>query len=225
MKQTLVLQITLHLPTVRNDRRFWCNWRRCHRCCWSRWCRCRFWYGSGGSFLGCLFCIIFLQPILCCFDIFSRHIGEAVNQVVSVVLRELVYIRHNDAFGRARPYTQTAVAAFRNVDIEPGNVEPLLRIFRCHPQIHIRSRFDSFNRNTIHRACNGTLITANAVIDVDIQTVASTLRNFHLHRRVLHCCRPGEKMLDGNLHSDHNRVERMKDVIEICSECRHYFFK
>ena len=48
------------------------------------------------------------------------HDRKVVDQVLPLVLGELVHVRHLDAFGRARRNAEPAVAAFRDVDIEPG---------------------------------------------------------------------------------------------------------
>jgi hypothetical protein len=96
-------------------------------------------------------------------------------------------------------------------------MKSLLLSGRRRAEVLIRRRFDGFDNYAIHRACHGTLVASNAIIDIDIEAIPCPLRHFEFGIRIL-CRHVGdEQVLDRDLHPDRNRVEREPDIVEVDS--------
>ena len=177
-------------------------------------CRC------GSGLLGRLFLVIRGKPRLRRIDVLRRHHREVIDEALTVVFRELIHIRHLDAFRRTRGHAQAAIAALRDVDVEPRHIQPLLRPHRGESEVHVGRRLDRLDRDAVHRTGHRALIAPDAVVHVHIQTVACPFRKLHLHGRILDRDGPREQVGPRDLHADQDGEHAVPDIAEIPA---HYF--
>ena len=169
------------------------------------------------SLLGRLLLVVHNEFCLGLVNFCRRHHRKRIDQVLPVELGELVDIRHLDAFGRTRIHAQAAIAAFRDIDVEAGNIQTLLGPHRRETQIDIRRRFNGLDLNAIHRARHRALVAPDAVVDVDVQTVAGTLRELGFDIRILYGDGRREEMLPRHLHSDQHGHQTVVDITKIAA--------
>lgn len=105
------------------------------------------------------------------------HGCKVIDQILAFGLGEFKHFGHHDTLRRAWPHTERAITAFRHVDIEFRYPQGLLFIEPGrNAEILPGNGFHRINRDAIHRTGTRAFIAADAIIHIDIQSVARPLR-------------------------------------------------
>jgi len=94
-----------------------------------------------------------------------------VDQITAVRRGVLKLVSDHQATRGTGVSTECTVATLGHVDVEPGQIQPLLGMgfIGGHTQIHVRGGLDGFDVDAIHRAGRRTLLAADTVVDIVMQ--------------------------------------------------------
>lgn len=147
--------------------------------------------------------------------LFRRQCNIIVYQIIPLGFGKFIYVRHFDAFRRAGPYAERAIATFGNINVEFRYPEDFFPAIACNAEIFARDHFCSLDVDAIHGTCARALVATDTIVHVDVQSVADAVRklvpNAWILARYFFC----EQMAERNAHPDEHRPDARPCAAEI----------